>query len=112
MTRLLARSLLLQLITLCTAFGVLWAPVAEAAECVGEPPLASQLVQHDEPGDDDSGAEKHGACAHGHCHHASQAVGRSSHAFSLGSVISALRAGDQPSFASNLTELAVPPPRG
>ena len=112
MTRLFARSLLLQLITLCTAFGVLWAPVAEAAECAGEPPVASQLEQHDEPGDDDRGPEKHGACAHGHCHHASQAVGRSSDAFALGSVMSGLRAGDQPSFASNLTELATPPPRG
>ena len=50
MTRLFAHSLLLQLITLCTAFGVLWAPVAEAAECAGEPPAASQLEQHDEPG--------------------------------------------------------------
>lgn len=111
MTRLFARSLLLQLITLCAAFGVLWAPVAEAAECAGEPSVASQLEQHDETGGDDLGPEKHGACAHGHCHHASQAVGRSSDFFALGSVRSVLQAGHQPSFASNLTELATPPPR-
>ena len=39
MTRLFARSLLLQLITLCTAFGVLWAPVAEAAEAADGPEM-------------------------------------------------------------------------
>ena len=53
MTWLFTRSFVLQLVTLCTAFGVLWAPVAEAAECAGEPAVASQLEQHDEPGDDD-----------------------------------------------------------
>ena len=110
MTRFFSRTLLLQLVMLCTALGVLWAPVAEAAECAGEPLVASQL-EHNETGDDDRGPEKHGTCAHGHCHHVSQAIGGSSDAFALGSVTSALRAGDDPSFASNLTELATPPPR-
>ena len=52
MTRLFARSFLLQLITLCTAIGVLWAPVAEAAECADEPEVASLIEQHGEPGDE------------------------------------------------------------
>lgn len=111
MTRLFARSLLLQLITLCTAFGVLWAPVAEAAECAGEPPVASQLAQHGSPGNDDSGPEKHGACAHGHCHHSSQAVGRPSDVIASGSAMGVPNFSDQLSFASNVTELATPPPR-
>lgn len=111
MTRLFARSLLLQLVTLCTALGVLWAPVAEAAECAGELTVTSQLEQHEEPGDDDRVPEKHGACAHGHCHHASQAVGRSSETLAPQSVVNVLRAADQPWFASGLTELATPPPR-
>ena len=111
MTRLFARSLLLQLVTLCTALGVLWAPVAEAAECAGEPPVASQLEQHDEPGNDDTRPEKHGTCAHGHCHHASQAVGQSSKPAVLGKVVTVLRSTDQPWSASVLAELATPPPR-
>lgn len=111
MARLFARSLLLQLVTLCTAFGVLWAPVAEAAECAGEPPVASQLEQHDEPGNDNKGPEKHGTCAHGHCHHASQAVSRSSETFTPSSVATVLRAADQPWFAAGLVELTTPPPR-
>ena len=111
MTRFFSRSLLLQIVTLCTVLGVLWAPVAEAAECAGEPPVASQLEQHDEPGNDDSGPETHGACAHGHCHHASQAVNRSSESLVPGSVVTVLRAADQPWFASRLAELATPPPR-
>ena len=111
MIRLFARSLLLQFVTLCTAFGVLWAPVAEAAECAGEPPVASQLAQHGSPGDDDIGPEKHGACVHGHCHHSSQAVERPSDAFVLGSAMSVPSANDQPSFPSNLTDLGTPPPR-
>jgi len=111
MTRLFARSFLLQLITLCTAFGVLWTPVAEAAECAGETPVASQLEQHDEPDNDDTGPEKHGTCAHGHCHHASQAVGQSSKPAVLGKVVAVLRAADQPWSASGLAELATPPPR-
>lgn len=111
MTRLFARSLMLQLLTLCTAFGVLWAPVAEAAECAGEPPVASQLEQHDEPGNDGKGPEKHGTCAHGHCHHASQAIDRSSEPFAQGLVTKVLRAAAQAALGSGLIELATPPPR-
>lgn len=111
MTRLLARSFLLQLVTLCTALSILWAPVAEAAECSDEPPVASQLEQHDEPGNGERGPEKHGACAHGHCHHASQAVGRFSEPFAPRSVVSVLHAADQPWFASGPAELITPPPR-
>ncbi|WP_156840277.1 hypothetical protein [Novosphingobium aquimarinum] len=111
MPRLFARSFILQLVTLCTALGVLWAPVAEAAECAGERPVASQFEQHDDPGSDDRGPEKHGACAHGHCHHASQAVGKTSEVFALDSVATVLRAGKYRSFVSGLTELATPPPR-
>ncbi len=111
MTRFFARSLLLQLITLCTALGVLWAPVAEAAECAGEPPVASQLEQHGESDNDDSGPEKHGTCAHGHCHHASQALGQSSKPAVLGKNATVLSGADQPWSESGLAELATPPPR-
>lgn len=111
MPRFLARSLLLQLVTLCTALGVLWAPVAEAAECAGESPVAFQLEQHDEPGNDDTGPEKHGTCAHGHCHHASQAVGQSSKTAVQGKVATVLHGTDQPWSDSGLAELATPPPR-
>ena len=111
MTRLFARSFLLQLVTLSTALGVLWAPVAEAVECAGEPPVASQLEQHDEPGNDDTRPEKHGTCAHGHCHHASQALGQSSKPAVLGKNAAVLSGADQPWSESGLAELATPPPR-
>ncbi len=111
MPRLFARSLMLQLITLCTALGVLFVPVAEAAECAGEPPVASQLEQHGDPGDDDRGPEKHGTCAHGHCHHASHAVRSLAGSVALDPSASVLRAADQPRFDSGPTELTTPPPR-
>jgi ABC-type nickel/cobalt efflux system permease component RcnA len=111
MTRLLARSFMLQLITLCTALGVLWAPVAEAAECSDEPEVASLVEQHDEPGDEDGEPESHGTCAHGHCHHASQALGRSAEDIASFSVAK-LTFGFRPcSLDSGITELATPPPR-
>lgn len=111
MTRLFARSLMLQLVTLCTALGVLWAPVAEAAECADEPEVASLFEQHGEPAGDENPPEKHGTCAHGHCHHASQAVARASESFASGSILAVLRAADEPWFAAGLAELATPPPR-
>ena len=70
MTRLLARSFLIQLITLCTALGVLWTPVAEAAECSSEAAVTSLIDQQGEPGEDPDAPDKHTTCAHGHCHHA------------------------------------------
>ncbi|QQN73544.1 hypothetical protein [Croceicoccus sp. YJ47] len=94
MSRLFARSFMLQLVALCTAFGVLWAPVAEASECAGEAPVASQLEQHGEPGSDDTGPEKHGTCAHGHCHHASHAVRSPAGSFAPDSAVAALHAAD------------------
>ncbi|WP_265564116.1 hypothetical protein [Sphingomicrobium arenosum] len=105
------RSLMLQVIALCIALGALWAPVAEAAVCAGEPPVALQLKQHKDGDTDETGSEKHEACAHGHCHHSSQAVGRPTESFALVSDVSILRSGTQPTFASNLIELATPPPR-
>lgn len=111
MTRLFARSFMLQLITLCTAFGVLWAPVAEAAECADEPEVASLIEQHGEPGEEGDAPEKHGTCAHGHCHHVSQAVGRSTEDVATLSV-TALNCGkSHASLHSGITELATPPPR-
>lgn len=111
MTRLFARSFMLQLITLCTAISVLWAPVAEAAECADEPEVASLIEQHGEPGEEGDGPEKHGTCAHGHCHHTSQVVGRSADGVVLSS-IAALNHGKRHSaLASGITELATPPPR-
>lgn len=111
MTWLFARSLMLQLITLCTAFGVLWAPVSEAADCADEPEVASLIEQHGKPGDQGSGPEKHGTCTHGHCHHVSQAIGRSAEAFTMSSVV-ALISGDRHSaLTSGIAELATPPPR-
>ena len=111
MTRLFARSFMLQLITLCTALGVLWAPVAEAAECSDEPDVASLIEQHGEPGDEGNGPEKHGACAHGHCHHVSQAVGRTTEDLAMLSII-ALNSGNRHSaLNSGIIELATPPPQ-
>jgi hypothetical protein len=111
MTRLLARSLLLQLITLCTALGVLWAPVAEAAECSDEPEVASLIEQHDEPGGDDSSPEKHGACVHGHCHHASHAVGRTADDITSAAAETLIAGIAHSSLNSSATALATPPPR-
>ena len=111
MVWLFARCFLLRLVTLCIAFGVLWAPVAEATDCAEEPAVAFQLEQHGETGGENSGLEKHSACAHGHCHHTSQAIGNSWDTFALGSVVGVLRAADQAWYASGLTELATPPPR-
>ena len=111
MTRLLARSFVLQLITLCTALGVLWAPVAEAAECADEPEVASLIEQHGKSGDEDSGPEKHGACAHGHCHHASQAIGRSSEGMAPVSVVTLISGIDHSALNSGIIDLATPPPR-
>ena len=111
MTRLLARTLMLQLITLCTALGVLWAPVAEASECGDEPVVASSFEEHGKSGDEDSGPEKHGTCAHGHCHHLSQAVGRSAEGITslpVGMIVCGI---DHSSLNSGITELATPPPR-
>ena len=111
MTRLLARTLMLQLITLCTALGVLWAPVAEAAECGDEPVVASMFEEHGKSGDEDSGPEKHGTCAHGHCHHFSQAVGRSAEGITSLPVATIVCGIDHSSLDSGITELATPPPR-
>ncbi|MDT0576433.1 hypothetical protein RM533_09555 [Croceicoccus sp. F390] len=111
MTRLFARSFMLQLITLCTALGVLWVPVAEAAECADEPEVASLIEQHGEPGEEGSGSEKHGTCAHGHCHHVSQAVGRSAEGVALSSVVALNHGKRHSALDSGITELATPPPR-
>ena len=111
MTRLFARSFMLQLITLCTALGVLWAPVAEAAECADEPEVASLIEQHGEPGEEGDAPEKHGTCAHGHCHHTSQVVGRSADGVVLSSVVALNSDKHHPTLDSGVIELATPPPR-
>ena len=111
MTRLFARSFMLQFITLFTAIGVLWAPVAEAAECADEPEVASLIEQHGEPGEESNAPEKHGTCAHGHCHHVSQTVGRSGEGVSMPSVV-ALNSGKRhAALDSGYIELDTPPPR-
>lgn len=111
MTRLFARTFLLQLVTLCTAFGVLWAPVAEAAECGEEPEVASLLEQHGEPGDENTGPEKHGTCVHGHCHHASHAVNKSGDDISSMPIATLATGIGHAALNSGITELATPPPR-
>jgi hypothetical protein len=111
MSSLLARSVMLQLITLCTAIGVLWAPVAEAAECSDEPEVASLFEQHGEPGGEDSGPERHSTCVHGHCHHASQAVDRSAEGIKSVPIVTLIFGISHSSLNSGITELATPPPR-
>ena len=111
MTRLFARSFLLQLITLFTALGVLWAPVAEAAECADEPEVTSLMEQHGEPGEEGNAPEKHGTCAHGHCHHVSQTVGRSAEGVSLSSVVALTSSKRHAALDSGVIELDTPPPR-
>ncbi|MNJ41297.1 hypothetical protein D3C77_362160 [compost metagenome] len=46
------------------------APIADAATCAPEPPVAHTLAAHD-PGEGDHRGmgSSHGICAHGHCHH-------------------------------------------
>lgn len=111
MSRHLARTVLLQLVTLCTALGVLWAPVAEAVECSGEADVAGFVEQHGESGGDESTPEKHGTCAHGHCHHTSQAV-RDSADFVIHLTAATLLTGIKGlSLDGSRAELATPPPR-
>lgn len=111
MFRLRARTFLLQLLTLCTALGVLWAPIAEAAECSAEPEIASLIEQHGEPGGDENVPEKHGTCAHGHCHHASQTVRGSADSVILMTAATLLTGITGPSLDGSAAELATPPPR-
>ncbi|MCV0415102.1 MAG: hypothetical protein K5831_09490 [Brevundimonas sp.] len=52
-----------------------FAPVADAATCMPEPPAAHAVVDHDQGDGDHSGkGAGHGICSHGHCHH--NATGR------------------------------------
>lgn len=111
MTWIVIRSLTLQLITLCAAIGVLWAPVSEAAECGGEPVALSQFEQHGESGKKERGPEKHGTCAHGHCHHASQAVRASGDTVEALIAKGPLGGVTSPALAPSINELATPPPR-
>lgn len=60
--------LILAVILVTAAFLV--APMADAATCIPEPPVAHALVDHDPGAGDHSGlGGDHGICAHGHCHH-------------------------------------------
>lgn len=63
------------LATMTLVFAALFfAPVADAAICMPEPPSAHASADHDPAkGDHDGAGVEHGLCAHGHCHHAGTA---------------------------------------
>ncbi|OCC23284.1 hypothetical protein MB02_11615 [Croceicoccus estronivorus] len=111
MFRLHARTVFLQLLTLCTALGVLWTPIAEAAECSDEPEAASLIEQHGQPEEDDNAPEKPGTCVHGHCHHASQAIKASADSVRHMTAATLLTSIVEPPLDGSATQLATPPPR-